>query len=171
MCRHLCCQITIPYLDPALPYQTRQDALRANYGFICGCRLCTFQASIEPVPAPPRRTTSPENASASSRTPDTDPALARLDATLRTFSFGDMSHEPVRVLTAPCAFERLPSTLHQVLHESYLPALSEAFSKTAHEGPYGDAVDTGLTLLAFYVAVYPSNYPQIGELPLHFFRN
>ena len=28
--------------------------------------------------------------------------------------------------------------------------------------PYVDAVESGLTLLAFYVTVYPPNYPQIG---------
>ncbi len=69
----------------------------------------------------------------------------------------------MRIPTAPGLFERLPKELYPIFHESYLPSLSEQFSKTSHEGPYADAVETGLTLLAFYVVVYPPNYPQIGE--------
>ncbi|KAH9922858.1 SET domain-containing protein [Epithele typhae] len=142
-----CEEVTIPYLDPALPYRTRQDALRANYGFTCGCRLCTFQSSIDPVPAPPLRT-------------DTDSPTD--DAALREFALGDVARGSVRIPTAPGMFEGLPLELRAVLHEDYLPALSEAFSRTAHEGPYGHAVEAGLTLLALYVVVYPPNYPQIG---------
>ena len=90
-----------------------------------------------------------------------------MDAALRAFALGDVERESVRVPTTSGAFERLPHAIYPALHETYLPALSEAFSRTAHEGPYGDAVDTGLTLLALYVTVYPPNYPQIGE-PLAF---
>ncbi|KAI0770234.1 SET domain-containing protein [Fomes fomentarius] len=139
-------EVTIPYLDPALPYQTRQDALRANYGFQCTCRLCSFQGNIEPVPALPSRGTAD---------------LGELEAALRTFSLGNISRE-VRVPTAPGLFETLPGELHAIFQETYLPSLSEQFSKTSHDGPYGDAVDSGLTLLALYIAVYPPNYPQIG---------
>ncbi|KAI0699304.1 SET domain-containing protein [Cerioporus squamosus] len=129
-------EITIPYLDPALPYQTREEALRANYDFQCDCRLCAFQRKIEPVPAPPSRGT---------------PELKEVDACLRSFSLDDISQE-VRIPTAPGLFERLPTELYPIFHES----------KTSHEGPYADAVEAGLTLLAFYVVVYPPNYPQIG---------
>lgn len=139
-------QVTIPYLDPALPYQTRQDALRANYGFQCTCRLCSFQGNTEHVPALPSRGTAD---------------LGELEAALRTFSLGNISRE-VRVPTAPGLFETLPRELHVIFQETYLPSLSEIFSKTSHDGPYGDAVDSGLTLLALYIAVYPPNYPQIG---------
>ncbi|RDX42519.1 SET domain-containing protein [Lentinus brumalis] len=139
-------EITIPYLDPALPYRTREEALRANYEFRCDCRLCAFQRKIEPVHAPPSRGT---------------PELKEAEATLRSFSLGDISQE-VRIPTAPGLFERLPEELYPIFHESYLPSLSEQFSKASHEGPYADAVETGLTLLAFYVVVYPPNYPQIG---------
>ncbi|TBU44468.1 SET domain-containing protein [Dichomitus squalens] len=139
-------EVTIPYLDPALPFQTRQDALHVNYGFECGCRLCTFERRIERVPTPPMRGAE---------------ELRTLDAALRSFSLGDISQD-VQVPTVPGSFERLPAVLLPVLHESYLPALSEAFSKTSHEGPYSEAIDSGLTLLAFYVMLYPPNYPQIG---------
>ncbi|KAI0712087.1 SET domain-containing protein [Earliella scabrosa] len=139
-------EITIPYVDPALPYQTRQDALRVNYGFECTCRLCAFQGGIEPVAVPPL--------SGSKESKD-------LEAVLRSFALGDINRE-VKVPTSPGLFERLPRELHVIFHESYLPSLSEKFSKTSHEGPYADAVESGLTLLAFYVTVYPPNYPQIG---------
>ncbi|KAI0755043.1 SET domain-containing protein [Daedaleopsis nitida] len=139
-------EITVPYLDPALPYQTRQEALRVNYGFQCTCRLCTFQDGIGAVPAPP---------SAGSA------QLRELEANLRSFALGDI-RQGVRIPTTPGLFERLPGELHAIFHDSYLPALSEQFSKTSHEGPYADAVEAGLTLLAYYVVVYPPNYPQIG---------
>lgn len=146
-------QLTIPYLDPALPFQTRQDALRVNYGFECGCALCAFERRIEPVLNPPARGSA---------------ELRALESALRTFSLGDINQgQGVRVPTAPGAFERLPRELHCLLHESYLPSLSEVFSKTSHEGPYGDAVESGLTLLAFYAMIYPPSYPQIGKCPLN----
>ncbi len=142
-------QVTIPYLDPALPFQTRQDALRVNYGFECACSLCAFGRSVEPVPNPPARGSA---------------ELRALEATLRSFSLGDVSHsQEMRVPAVPGAFERLPRELHCVLHETYLPSLSEAFSKASHEGPYADAVDSGLTMLAFYTMIYPPSYPQIGK--------
>lgn len=142
-------QVTIPYLDPALPFQTRQDALRMNYGFECACTLCAFGRRVEPVPSPPARGSA---------------ELRALEDALRSFSLGDVSQaQGMRVPTAPGAFERLPGELHCLLHESYLPSLSEAFSKASHEGPYGDAVESGLTLLAFYAMIYPPSYPQIGE--------
>ncbi|KAI0365729.1 SET domain-containing protein [Pilatotrama ljubarskyi] len=139
-------EITIPYLDPALPYQTRQEALRVNYGFECNCRLCAFMKAIHPVLPPPERGSA---------------ALHRMDAALRAFALG-VGGGPMRIPTIPGLFERMPATLHPVLHESYLPTLSELFSKTSHEGPYVDAVEDGLTSLAWYVLVYPPNYPQIG---------
>lgn len=120
-----------------------------NYGFECACTLCAFGRRVEPVPSPPARGSA---------------ELRALEDALRSFSLGDVSQaQRMRVPTAPGVFERLPRELHCVLHESYLPSLSEAFSKTSHEGPYGDAVESGLTLLAFYAMIYPPSYPQIGE--------
>ena len=34
------CKITIPYIDPALPYTSRQGNLNLTYNFICSCPLC-----------------------------------------------------------------------------------------------------------------------------------
>ncbi|KAH9891581.1 SET domain-containing protein [Cubamyces lactineus] len=139
-------EITIPYLDPALPYQTRREALRVNYDFECRCRLCTFQGGIEPVERP--------------HEPGTD-GSRRMEAALRTFALGS-DGETVQVPTVPGLFEETPTQLRPVFHESYLPALAELFSKTSHEGPFSDAIEAGLTLLALYVLVYPPNYPQTG---------
>ena len=41
--------------------------------------------------------------------------------------------------------------------------LSETFSKSSHEGDYTQAADSGITLLALYLLIYPRNYPQIGS--------
>lgn len=57
----------------------------------------------------------------------------------------------------------LPVGLRCVLREDYLGGLSEEFSRASHEGDYTVALDTGLTLLALYVVIYPPNYPQIGK--------
>ena len=141
-------QITIPYLDPALPYQTRREALRVNYDFECRCRLCIYQRDVEPVERPPE--------------PGTD-GSRRMEAALRTFALG-FDGETVQIPKVPGLFEETPPQLRPVFHESYLPALAELFSKTSHEGPFSDAIEAGLTLLALYVLVYPPNYPQTGLL-------
>jgi len=40
--------------------------------------------------------------------------------------------------------------------------LSDRFGKASHEGEYNIAIESGATLLALYLLVYPKNYPQIG---------
>ena len=92
-----------------------------------------------------------------------DPALKRLDAALRTFSLGDITRGPLHVPTETFLFESLPSALIPIMHEEYFPALTAAFGDAAYDA-HPDAVDTGLTLLAFYVLIYPPNHSQIGEL-------
>ncbi|KAI0823932.1 SET domain-containing protein [Trametes gibbosa] len=143
-------EITIPYLDPALPYQTRKEALQANYGFTCGCSLCQFQRGIDPVNLPPERGIESDIE-----------ALRKLDAALRVFALG-ADAQSLGVPNVSGLFQTTPPPLFSVFHESYLPSLSEVFSKTSHEGQYVDAVEAGLTLLALYALVYPPNYPQIG---------
>jgi len=56
----------------------------------------------------------------------------------------------------------LPRELHCILHESYMEQLSDRFGKASHEGKYNIAIESGATLLALYLLVYPKNYPQIG---------
>ncbi|KZV95804.1 SET domain-containing protein [Exidia glandulosa HHB12029] len=49
-----------------------------------------------------------------------------------------------------------------VLHESFLPALAERFSASAHEGKYEEAIMYGDALRALYEVVYPAFYPLIA---------
>jgi hypothetical protein len=35
----------------------------------------------------------------------------------------------------------------------------------SHDGPFESALEVGLTVLAFYVVIYPPKYPQIGKFP------
>ncbi|TFK52419.1 hypothetical protein OE88DRAFT_1401683 [Heliocybe sulcata] len=135
-------EITIPYLDPAIPLDVRQHQLQSRYGFTCTCPLCLFQQSISPVPlAPPTE-------------------LKTLEAALRLA----IKPEGSEILTLPRGWDlpSLPERLYPLLHPTYLPALSETFSKASHEGDYLTALESGLTLLALYGTIYPVNYPLIG---------
>lgn len=142
-------QITIPYLDPALPLDTRTDALRMNYGFTCGCEFCSFQrqlGSIKPLPADASLVHALEDklrAHVAARSPNTD------------------SHGPSSPSNAT-PWVDLPADLYPLFNEGYLPQLSETFSRTSHEGEYEAALSSGRTLSAYYAVVYPPNYPQIG---------
>lgn len=141
----------MPYLDPALPLDIRQGALQTNYGFTCVCELCTFQQAQVPIPHLP---SAPED-------------VHTLEQKLCEFV---ASHV---LQLDPCGqspagqgrdvFSTYPSELNALLNDSYLPTLSEQFSKASHEGDYVLALSSGRTLLALYAVVYPPNYPQIGE--------
>ncbi|EMD39855.1 hypothetical protein CERSUDRAFT_122028 [Gelatoporia subvermispora B] len=139
-------EIVIPYLDPALSYAARRDALQTNYGFICSCALCVHEESTSSVSSVPERSS--------------DECTA-LDMTLRKFALGD-GHEIRSLPSGAEHFKSMPSELRSVWHESFLPALSEKFSSAAHEHRYQEGLFFGLTQLALYVTVYPPNYPQIG---------
>ncbi|CCL99706.1 uncharacterized protein FIBRA_01728 [Fibroporia radiculosa] len=138
-------EITIPYLDPALPLHTRQEALRLNYGFTCTCPLCSWAGHLDPAPPPARGSAE----------------LAILESQLCALSLGD-ADRAAKLPMERDFFRRLPETLVVFLHETYLPSISEVFSKASHEGEYEQALSVGRTLLALYALLYPSNYPQIG---------
>lgn len=59
--------------------------------------------------------------------------------------------------------QAFPRDLYPALNEKFMGTLSEAFSKASHAGDFDTAKNTGIELLALYLLVYPSNYPQIGE--------
>lgn len=143
----------MPYLDPALPFQTRQEALWINYGFRCSCSLCTFEKDINPSrPALPVSDTVH-------------------DAEAKLWNFVGTNIAPlypqnktyVKGLDIGDARLSLPEQLYPLLHADYLPALSEEFSRTSHEGQCDRALTFGKTLLALYFVLYPPYYPQIGE--------
>ncbi|CAL1713172.1 unnamed protein product [Somion occarium] len=133
-------EITIPYLDPALPYETRQNALQANYGFRCACLLCTFEKRIHPIPSLPQNTEE----------------FAALTKQLQTFTEDEDETQDVPLMLS------MPAQLYPLLNESYLPELSEQFSHSSHEGEYETALLTGRNLLALYKVLYHRNFPQIG---------
>jgi len=60
--------------------------------------------------------------------------------------------------------ELTPPSLYPTLEEAFLEQLSELFSKASHEGDYEAARESGASLLALYLLIYPPNYPQIGEI-------
>lgn len=136
-------------MDPALPVETRRQALRLNYGFTCACASCRIAQRIRPTPPPGRGSTE----------------LDELEIQLRRYVLGNVG-TVVGLRDDPGLLESMPESLAPVLHESYLPELSETFSRASHDGPHAEALSTGLTLLALYILVYPANYPQIGELNL-----
>ena len=152
-------QITVPYLDPALPYKRRQEICRHSYGFTCTCQSCILSERWDKSDGirPP-----PEDAS----------ERAILDASLYHFAFQlpesnlllsalSFPHRPA--WSTSQRLSSLPRLLLPVLHESYLPSLSSAFRTAAHDGPIEEALRTGRALLALYMVIYPPMYPQAGR--------
>lgn len=142
------CQITIPYLDVALPYDTRSIALQGNYGFRCQCSLCKSCDRIYPVPTLPKE--------------ETD--LHRLETLLTSLVIEQASDGSVLLKGGDFDISMLPPELYPLFDQSYLPRISEAFSKASHEGQYDVALMAGLVMLAMYVVIYPSNFPLVGEI-------
>ncbi|TFY80212.1 hypothetical protein EWM64_g3797 [Hericium alpestre] len=141
-------EITIPYLDPALPLDDRQRALQANYGFTCSCALCKFEEHMDPGDP----STIEEGLMGSSE----------ISRWLQEYTDCILTRRPtysdrLRV------YEDIPEALRVFFHPSVVPKLSEMFSETSHEGPFEKALNVGHVLLAVYILVYPPNYPQTGE--------
>jgi SET and MYND domain-containing protein len=158
-------QVTVPYLDAALPYKRRQEICRYSYGFTCTCQSCSLSEQWDKAY---EINTPPEDAS----------ARAQLDSMLYHFVLQNSSRSqatptpatPLSSLSFPYRlswptnqlFPHLPQALLPILHETYLPTLSSAFRTAAHDGPVEEALRTGRTLLAFYEVAYPPMYPQTG---------
>ncbi|PCH40034.1 hypothetical protein WOLCODRAFT_116534 [Wolfiporia cocos MD-104 SS10] len=138
-------EITIPYLDPALPRDTRRNALQLNYGFTCTCQLCSSTEWLRSIPPPARGSQE----------------LIILETSLRMAVFGRSDRVAADVVDDRMT-HTIPEGLGPLFHESYLSDISERFSKASHEGGYAEALEIGLTQLALYCLVYPTNYPQIG---------
>lgn len=137
-------QICIPYLDPAMT-QSRHQIFELTYGFRCDCSSCLYIRSLGTLPELPTEPTE----------------LDDLGRQLREFV--GIKDALLLAPTLPTkSLESTPSSLHAVFHEAYMSSLSETFSRCSHDGEYDIALDTGITLLALYILIYPSNYPQIG---------
>lgn len=140
-------QICLPYLDPAL-LQTREQILEISYGFKCNCSSCSFLGQLGPL----------------GEVPTDSNELLTLESQLCAFvAFNPMSDTSLPAIT----MEALPPALHCFLRESYMAILSEKFSNASHEGQYDVALESGATLLALYLVIYPTNYPQIGKSLRH----
>lgn len=137
-------EICISYVDPAL-IESRQQIFELTYGFSCTCPSCDFIRTLGSIPL----------------LPVSEAALAELDSTLQAYCFPSSNIDD-RTMLAGVALPDLPENFHPVLRESYLLRLTDAFSRSSHEGSYHVALDVGLTVLAVYLLIYPENYPQIG---------
>lgn len=93
--------------------------------------------------------------------PDTA-ELESLSTRLCKFVFPDSRPNAIRLPISPVNFETVPLEILHIFRESCLASLCESFSAFSHDGPFESALEVGLTILAFYVVIYPPNYPQIG---------
>lgn len=118
---------------------------RFTYGFTCTCPSCTNLKRFD----------------ASWPVPDGEVSDSIWDS-LRNFMFPNKLPSEIRLPSSPVNLETIPLDILPVFRESCLTSLCESFSTFSHDGPFESAIEVGLTILAFYVAIYPPNYPQIG---------
>lgn len=137
-----------------MPYTTRQDICGNLYGFQCQCESCFIQASIK------------ENQCeiTGSARPDALQTVSALAASLRELAFVDVDQPtwPSKALQFS-----LPTELYAIFDERVLPQLSSTFTDAAHDAQYNIALDSGMTLLALYLTIYPPFYPQTGKFIRH----
>ncbi|KAH7885040.1 hypothetical protein F5I97DRAFT_1937350 [Phlebopus sp. FC_14] len=140
-------EICLPYVDPAL-LETRQKMFQLTHGFTCDCPSCTALGKIH----------------VSGHASEAEEVFPSLCTSLRQYAFPSFTPEnPVIELPEePVDLTLVPAPLFSLLRESYLSRLCESFSSLSHDGPFESALDSGLTVLAFYTLIYPPNYPQIG---------
>lgn len=128
-------------------FQTRQKILQISYGFVCDCLVCSYIDAIE-IP----------------KVPSNPDDLSQIAHKLQEFvgvKLLELDELPNPQVT------EVPVQLRCTLREDFIAFLSEIFSKSSHEGEHDVALDSGLTLLALYLIIYPPNFPQIG---MEFFR-
>lgn len=137
-------QICIPYVDCVL-LETRQHMFRYSYGFTCTCVSCVALDNLR------------------TRKPVTPVASSALSAALRDYVFPAGTPDSAVIGLPEIDLAALPAQLHGILSESFLAMLCESFRNASHDGPWDLALETGLTVLSFYLLIYPPTYPQIGE--------
>ncbi|KAL4075138.1 hypothetical protein V8B97DRAFT_1867380 [Scleroderma yunnanense] len=139
-------EICITYVDPAL-LETRQKMFQITYGFTCTCASCRgLDSLITPRPSIDLEDTSAHCA-----------ALCRY-----VFPVVTLDNPTIHLPTIPPDFSSIPPQIRNILQESFLTKICELFRNASHDGPLEVAQQTGLAVLAFYVLIYPPNYPQIG---------
>ncbi|KAH6912705.1 hypothetical protein BKA70DRAFT_772682 [Coprinopsis sp. MPI-PUGE-AT-0042] len=136
-------EICMPYLDPAL-LQSRHQIFQITYGFSCDCSSCRFLTSIGHIPDVP------SDSHRLKALPQSLTDFVKVDAYLETDDWHARD------------LQDIPRDLYPALNEKFMGTLSEAFSEASHSGDFETAKHTGIELLALYLLIYPSNYPQIG---------
>ena len=85
-----------------------------------------------------------------------------LKATLHQFVFGEGITADFRLPEEQLCVN-LPKDLQPLMDDSVLSVLTERFSIASDEGFFEEAMTSGQTILAIYLCIYPSYYPQIGS--------
>lgn len=145
-------EVTIPYHDPAIPVKERRQALFTNYNFNCSCALCVWSLDSRL-----------DEESSTSELPRDPSMLQSFNAAVQEFSLPPRLSGEAWLLSQQDLFKSLPKNLVPAFNPSYLPALSEAFSRASHEGDKPqDGLEVGRTLLALYRIIYPPGFPLNG---------
>lgn len=121
---------------------------RFTYGFMCTCPSCTAFKLLDaswPIPE--------------------GEELGSLGTSLRELVSPDHCPDAIRLPSSPVNLGNIPLEILHIFRESCLTSLCESFSTFSHDGPFESALEVGLIILAFYVVIYPPNYPQIGVFP------
>jgi hypothetical protein len=142
----------MPYHDPAVPVKQRRAILQEDYGFECKCELCSWSL----IHGLENETLIPEPSGDSL-------TLKRFNTSVRNFALPAKKMTSDWLSLTQKLFPQLPESLLPVFHPSYLPALSEAFSHSSHEGNIADALEIGRTLLALYRILYSPGFPLLGK--------
>ena len=160
-------QLTIPYLDPILPFHERQMFLQERYGFTCTCSLCTLQT---PLPTPTSHPTMPPRPEDMNRLfqlvigKGIATALANLKTLVTQPGFAvDQLGGFGLPLPSRISQERLPIGLINCLKPNVVQQLMELFGEATSEGNWQAACMAGMHVLAIYVPVYGWRHPLVGK--------
>lgn len=94
--------------------------------------------------------------------PDVLGLVDSLEPELHQFAFGDGITADFQLPEEQLCV-KLPKGLQPLMDASVLSVLTARFSLASDEGPLEVAMDTGKTILAIYLCIYPAYYPQIGS--------
>ncbi|KDQ20923.1 hypothetical protein BOTBODRAFT_100397 [Botryobasidium botryosum FD-172 SS1] len=140
-------EITLPYVDPAMPYVQRQETLLSSYGFKCACARCEMQTISLSHPIPAARNSQ---------------EYADLETSLYNRVLKFPSSQSIALPQTISQLDLTSNLQRSLEDDTLLPRLSSTFSDASHDGQFNASRRSGLALLAVYVLIYPQNYPLIG---------
>ncbi|KAG8753301.1 hypothetical protein FRC14_006181 [Serendipita sp. 396] len=138
-------EITIPYLDPALPLIERRNRLQQAYGFICDCPRCMIEGRM-------------------AHPSDPVPNESLLQEELISYALPQLRIHDLR--TTLELLKSLPRHLWSIRNPDFIKHLTETFENQSHDGPYEDAWRSGKALLALCLILYPRYHPLTGYYAL-----